>query len=171
MVSRKRNSQTIYEANRYYAQGDFKSSDWTLRFKNHDVTILLIVSPAKPFGSIKETLLNALKIRNIKEINGKSVPEDPSEIEFGVPIDRNNLHKGWQKMENADKRPSTGGTKSVLNTSPQGAGLRDSQAVAFRFRNATESDKEQDEEVAAMDLDDPGWDVKIPKYDDDEDED
>lgn len=49
----------------------------------------------------------------------------------------------------------------MFNATPQGAELRDSQALAFRFRNA---------ETGNMDIDDPGWDVLIPSYDDDEEE-
>ena len=152
-----------FETNPCYVQGD-----WTLRFKNHKVTVLLLVDPGKPFESIKETLLQALNVRNIKEINGQPVPEDPSEIEFGVPIDRNNLDKGWQTLDvphqaNGTQKRSAGGKKSVLNTSPQGAGLKDSQAVAFRFHKPSEVDGDEDEIIAAIDLDDPGWDVQIPK--------
>ncbi|KAL1958433.1 hypothetical protein VTO42DRAFT_4534 [Malbranchea cinnamomea] len=154
--------------------GDLNTLNWTLRFKNHKVTVLLLVSPVEPFSSIKKTLLEALKARNIKEINGLPVPEDASEIEFGTPIDRNNLEKGWQKLEvpelaDGDGKRPVGGRKSIFNASPQGAGLKDFQAVAFRFRQPIETNGTQDDDVT-MELDDPGWDVVIPKYEDSDDE-
>lgn len=136
-----------------------------MRFKCHNTTILLLVSPNDPFDSIRETLLNALKSRGIKEINSKPVPEDASGIEFGVPLDKNNLEKGWTRLEipeGDEKGRSSGkGKKSIFNAGPQGAELKDSQALAFRFREAGAGD---------MEVDDPGWDVLIPSYDDDDEE-
>jgi len=146
---------------------------WILRFKNNNVTILLLVSPTQSFASIKEALLNALNIRNIKEINDEPLPDDASEIEFGVPIDRNNLKKGWEKLkipaqDGTERKTATGRERKNPNVGPQGADLRDFQAVAFRFRkvgNAKENKTELD-----IDLDDPGWDVLIPTYEDEDSE-
>ncbi|GBF65245.1 hypothetical protein TMEN_7962 [Trichophyton mentagrophytes] len=146
---------------------------WTLRLKNHNVTVLLLVSPVDAFDTIKATLLKALQIRGIKEINGKPVPDDAADIELGVPLDRNNLEKGWQPLAIPDGKTDKGagkGKSSVFNSSPQGADLRDAQAIAFRFRKASERSAVKDGDLE-MDLDDPGWDVLIPSYDDeDEDE-
>ncbi|KAF3483862.1 uncharacterized protein GIQ15_03186 [Arthroderma uncinatum] len=145
---------------------------WTLRFKNHNVTVLLLISPVEPFDSIKTSLLEALNSRGIKEINGKVVPDDAADIEFGVPLDRNNLEKGWQPLairsEGAGKAAGKG-KSTVFNSSPQGADLRDSQAVAFRFRKPSERDASKDGDLD-MDLDEPGWDVLVPTYDDEDDE-
>ena len=150
------------------------AANWTLRFKNHKVTVMLLVSPVEPFASIKASLLKALQSRSITEINGQPVPEDASEIEFGKPIDKNNLEKGWQKLEvpeqeNGQGKKSAGGKKSVISASPQGAGLKDAQAVAFRFRKGGDGKDEQGGDVA-MDVDDPGWDVLIPAYEDSDEE-
>ncbi|OAL74296.1 hypothetical protein A7D00_2329 [Trichophyton violaceum] len=146
---------------------------WTLRLKNHNVTVLLLVSPVDAFDTIKSALLKALWIRGIKEINGKPVPDDVANIELGVPLDRNNLEKGWQPLTIPDGKTDKGagkGKSSVFNSSPQGADLRDAQAIAFRFRKASERSAVKDGDLE-MDLDDPGWDVLIPSYDDeDEDE-
>ncbi|EFE40956.1 conserved hypothetical protein [Trichophyton verrucosum HKI 0517] len=146
---------------------------WTLRFKNHNVTVLLLVSPVDAFDTIKAALLKALQTRGIKEINGKPVPDDAADIELGVPLDRNNLEKGWQPLAIPDGKADKGagkGKNSVFNSSPQGADLRDAQAIAFRFRKASERSAVKDGDLE-MDLDDPGWDVLIPSYDDeDEDE-
>ncbi|OJD12202.1 hypothetical protein AJ78_07161 [Emergomyces pasteurianus Ep9510] len=149
------------------------SLKWTLRFKNHNVTILLLVSPAQSFESIKEELLKALKVRNIAEINGQPVPEEPDEIEFGIPLDRNNLEKGWEMLRpateeagNEKKKQPLRGRKTVV-ISPEGAGLKDSQALAFRFRKPVEGENEDE---LGIGFDDPGWDVKIATYDAEDDE-
>ena len=135
---------------------------------------MLLVSPVEPFASIKESLVKALQARNITEINGQPVPEDASDIEFGIPIDKNNLEKGWQKLdapeqETGQAKRAAGGKKSVISASPQGAGLKDTQPVAFRFRKRGDGMDNQGEDVA-MDLDDPGWDVLIPAYEDSDEE-
>lgn len=116
-------------------------------------------------------LLKALKSRGITEINGDTVPESATGIELGVPIDRNDLERGWQKLEipsqetkDGDKKRVVGGKKSVLNMSLQGADIRPSQPLVFRFRE--EDDKEKDE--LEKQLDDPGWDVIIPTYEEDD---
>ncbi|KAG5289771.1 hypothetical protein I7I48_09200 [Histoplasma ohiense] len=149
------------------------SLKWTLRFKNHNVTILLLVSPTQSFDSIKEELLKALKIRGITELNGQTVPENPAEIEFGVPLDRNNMEKGWEKLKPTTGEAGNGmnkqplrGRKSII-TGPVGAGLKDSQALAFRFRKPGE---DEDEDDLGIGFDDPGWDVMIAKYDAEDDE-
>lgn len=146
---------------------------WTLLFKKHNVTILLLVSSVQTIASVKETLLHALKARKITEINGEPVPDSTSKIELGVPIDRSDLSEGWKKLEvpaqgtkDGDKKRVVGGKKSVLNLTVQGADIKDSQALAFRFRDAAEDDKEKDE--LEVQLDDPGWDVIVPEYDSDE---
>ncbi|ODH52434.1 hypothetical protein GX48_01497 [Paracoccidioides brasiliensis] len=142
------------------------SLKWTLRFKNHNITILLLVSPVQSFDSIKEELLRALKVRNITHINGQPVPQDPAEIEFGIPIDRNNLEKGWEIMkpparERSGEKQTLRGRKTII-ASPEGSGLKDSHAIAFRFHKPVEG---EDDDELGIGFDDPGWDVLISKYD------
>ncbi|PGH01079.1 hypothetical protein AJ80_09062 [Polytolypa hystricis UAMH7299] len=158
----------LLNSNRLQGETKPDPSSWTLRFKNFNVTVLLLVSPVQPFSEIKETLLKALKVRNIAEIDGEPVPDDPSEIEFGVPVDRNNLEKGWKKLELATHtgRKGAGGRRAVQISTPQGADLRDSQAVAFRFHKATPGEEDE----LDIDLDDPGWNVLIPTYEDEEED-
>lgn len=136
------------------------------------MTVLLLVSPVQTIASVKENLLHALNDRGIKEINGDPVPESVSKIELGVRVDSNDLEKGWKKLEvpaqaakDGDKKRVVGGRKSVLNLTLQGAGLKDSQTVAFRFRETADDDKKDELEVQ---LDDPGWDVIVPTLSDDE---
>ncbi|PGG95666.1 hypothetical protein GX51_08181 [Blastomyces parvus] len=149
------------------------SLKWTLKFKNHNVTILLLVSPTQSFDSIKEEILKALKVRNITEINGQPVPDDSAEIELGVPLDRNNLEKGWEKLRQTIEESGNGKQKKPLRgrntatTGPEEAGLKDSQAVAFRFRKPVEG---EDEDELGIGFDDPGWDVMVAKYDAEDDD-
>lgn len=135
---------------------------WTLRFKQHKTTILLLVQQSQSFDSIKRDLLNAIKATGIQDINGDALPLDPEGIEFGVPRDKNDPNKGWValKIPEFDDGDTKGkGVKkgSVLNESPLGAGLKDGAMLAFRFAKGAEEDE--------MDMDDE-WDVIIPSYDD-----
>jgi hypothetical protein len=72
-----------------------------------------------------------------------------------------------------------GGKNSVLNESPAGAGLGDGSMLAFRFRtkpkegalereNENENEDEDEDEDEMEIEDDPGWNVILPSYDDDE---
>lgn len=63
--------------------------------------------------------------------------------------------------DGASGKKRVGGKKSVLNASPQGAGLKDGAVLAFRF---LESGNEEDEGVSEEDA--GRWDVKIPSYED-----
>ncbi|EED16570.1 conserved hypothetical protein [Talaromyces stipitatus ATCC 10500] len=146
---------------------------WTLRFKKHKTTVMLMLPAQASIQSTKEKLHSALRSRGLSQINGDPIPDDASQIEFGTPIDRNDLEKGWVRIdpkvdENGDsetKKPSAGRPKKgALTDSLQAANIRDGQAIAFRFRKASEG-KDSDEDE---DLEDPGWDVSIPSLDDEE---
>ncbi len=67
-------------------------------------------------------------------------------------------------------RPQAGGKGSVLNETPKGAGLRDGQAVAFRFGSGEkEGGGGGDEEDDEMDSESEGeWDVVVPSFEYDE---
>lgn len=143
---------------------------WTLRFKKHKTTVLLMVPAHESIASTKEMLLHALKSRGITEINGDPVPDDPSEIEFGVPIDRNELEKGWTRLdvELANGEKTSGRVKNGTKASLQSADIRNGQPIAFRFRKA--SDENQDKDDLELELEDPGWDVVVPTLDNEEPE-
>lgn len=93
------------------------------------------------------------------------------EVELGIPLDKNNLKKGWVRLEVAEqdgtdakgKRKSVGGKKGAPNASPLGADLKDGYPLAFRFGKL---DPELDED--GMEVDDAGWDVEIASYEDEE---
>lgn len=132
--------------------------EWTLRFKQHKTTILLYVAPGQTFASIKQDLLDAMKARGIGDINGNAMPLDPEAIILGLPIDKNDIDKGWVPLkipEMEDKDVKGKGVKkgSVLNENPLGAGLKDGAMLAFKFREGDDT----------ADTDD-GWDVVMPTY-------
>jgi hypothetical protein len=139
--------------------------NWTLRFKLHKTTVLLFVLESQSFTTIKSNLLAALKSTGVKEINGKTLPDSGEDIVFGVPVDKNNIEKGWVDLvitepEDEERVVSLpkGVRKTVLNGSPLGAGLKDGAMLAFKFQNAGVADAEDD-----------GWDVVMPRFDDDDD--
>lgn len=114
--------------------------------------------------STKEKLLNALNARGLKEINGDKIPETHSDIELGLPIDRNQLSRGWIALDpvvvdDGDKPATKKGAKKDSPNNLQGANIRNGQAIAFRFKTSSDGDD---------DSGDAGWDVVIPSLDDEE---
>lgn len=131
------------------------SSTWTLRFKIHKTTVFLFVTPTQSFTSIKADLLEAIKATGLKEINNISVPADPEDIIFGVAQDRKDPSRGWTGLEIPELDDLTGAKKgvrkgSVLNQTPQGAGLINGQAMAFKFRTEKSDDMLDDEWVVIL---------------------
>ncbi|KAJ5552348.1 hypothetical protein N7494_001726 [Penicillium frequentans] len=133
----------------------------TLLFKKHKITILLSLQPHEPLTAVKEKLLQALKSREVREIKGEPIPEDPALIELGIPVDRSELEKGWTRLIKAEPTITEGVAKGTGNTGGTvlSAGLENGHVVAFRFRRADEVEK-----------DDGDWDVIIPSFDDEEEE-
>ena len=151
----------------------------TLLFKKHKQTVLLSVIPTAPFPEIKSLLLCALKCRAITLIADEEVPDDPENIEFGVLKNKKDPSEGWvpldiKEMEIIDGKggkKKLGGKKSVLNESPAGASLGDGSMLAFRFRSRQKSVEPGGVGDAGSELDlapDPGWDVILPSYDDED---
>jgi hypothetical protein len=135
-----------------------------LRFKNHKTTILLFVLESQSFTSIKSELLNALKATGVHEINGKSIPSSGEDVILGVPVDKHDVEKGWVDLiitepEDGERVVALpkGARKSVLNSSPLGAGLKDGSMLAFKFRK-----------TGANTTEDGDWDVLMPSFDDDD---
>ncbi|PYI01039.1 hypothetical protein BO78DRAFT_354447 [Aspergillus sclerotiicarbonarius CBS 121057] len=152
---------------------------WTLLFKKHKTTVLLMLPPSETIATTKESLLNALQSRGLQEINGDSVPEDPSEIEFGVPVDKNDLEKGWTRLEvevpgfDNDDAPKRGAAKKGTGAlTLQAAEIRNGQPIAFRFRQpkGDSEESEKGDDMIDLELDDPGWDVIVPSLDDEEED-
>ncbi|MCJ1476229.1 hypothetical protein MMC13_004895 [Lambiella insularis] len=142
---------------------------WTIRFKQHKTTVLLFVQQTESFTSIKFRVLEALKERGYTGLNGNTLPQNSEDIDLGVPIDKNDLSKGWVQldipaMEIEDGnggRKKIGGKDSVLNASPLGAGLRDGAILAFKWQpEGVKMDKDSS--------DGSNWDVIVPTYEDDQ---
>ena len=124
--------------------------------------MLLTCAGTQSFKSIREDLLEAIKATGLSDINGEPLPTNPEDIILGVPMDKNNLDKGWVNLEipefdeDDDKRKRGVKKGSVLNESPLGAGLKDGDMLAIRFKKAP---------ADAMDLDGE-WEVTLPNLDD-----
>lgn len=144
----------------YISQPSKTSSagDWTLRFRQHKTTILLLTPPTQPFTTIKKDLLAAIRATGISAIDGNSLPSDSEAIVFGVPHDKNDISKGWlplkiPEVEDGDTKGKGIKKGTVLNESPLGAGLQNGALLAFKF---------QDEDAEENDV----WDVIMPSYED-----
>ncbi|GAD93368.1 conserved hypothetical protein [Paecilomyces variotii No. 5] len=147
---------------------------WTLLFRKHKTTVLLMLPPNETLTSAKAELLKALNARGLKEMNGDTIPEDPTEIEFGVPVDKNELEKGWTRLDVEVPELAEGGAKKTKKNAGevtlQGADIKDGQSIAFRFRKRSEDGSGKDELDLDLELEDPGWDVIVPSLDDEEPE-
>ncbi|KAL4808937.1 hypothetical protein BDV18DRAFT_133537 [Aspergillus unguis] len=138
---------------------------WTLLLKKHKTTVLLLLPPSETIPNTKAVLHKALTARGLKEIGGDPIPEDPSEIEFGVAVDKNDLEKGWTSLEalhlNEDDALKRANTLSLM-----AAGLSSGQSIAFRFRKVGEARSDNPD----LDLEDPGWAVVLPSFEDEEEQ-
>ncbi|KAL4962304.1 uncharacterized protein BDV14DRAFT_178750 [Aspergillus stella-maris] len=134
---------------------------WTLLFKKHRTTVLLVLPPSETIANTKSALLKALQARGLRDINGDTVPGDSSELELGVAVDKNDLEKGWTSIEapqlEHEDAPKRG--KKAANISLKAADIVGGQSIAFRFRKPGSAD---------LDLENPGWDVVLPSLDDEE---
>lgn len=142
----------------------------TLLFKKNKTTILLSLQPHEQLLTVKEKLLRALKERDVREINGDPVPNDSTEIDFGMPIDRSDLDKGWTRLKTSTSSEGSGNKSSrALAGTILDAGLGEGNWVAFRFRKPEIAEETGEDEIArSLDLDDPSWDVVVPRFDDEE---
>ncbi|KAI9821093.1 MAG: hypothetical protein M1827_003827 [Pycnora praestabilis] len=143
---------------------------WTLRLKHQKTTIVIYVEPTTTFAAIKSHLLEILNETSPDgRFGGSELPEDFNLISFGLPIDNNDLSKGFTGLEIPElvvekkdgEKKVVGGKDSVLNTTPEGAGLNDGSILVFKFRH------EVTDEGDAMNLDEDRWDnvAQLPSYD------
>ncbi|CAG7945169.1 unnamed protein product [Penicillium salamii] len=153
------------------AQSKIDSRAATLLLKKHKTTVLLMIQPHETLDYLKEILLQALKSRALNEINGESVPDDSFDIELGVPVDRADLEKGWRSLETdlaelANEGAQTKNKGKAKKESPTilETGIQSGHTLAFRFRKNEGQSHDQIDLVT----EDPGWDVIIPSYDDEE---
>lgn len=131
-----------------------------------------MLPPTNTIATTKELLLGSLQSRGLQEINGDAIPNDASDIEFGVPVDKNDLEKGWTSLEPDVPQElltkSTGRKATAGQGTLQAAELKNGQSIAFRFRKRGGEDDKQGDTID--DLEDPGWDVILPKYEEEEEE-
>lgn len=143
----------------------------TLLFKCARHTVLLSVLPSTPFSDIKSLLLLALQTRKVEAIADEPVPPPDrwGQVEFGIPKDKKDLKKGFVSVEVAEGVKKKGsGNKAVANESPGSTGLVDGSILAFRFRSQNKVKSEEDHDEDSARIDDQGWNVEMPRYDDDE---
>ncbi|KAJ5156189.1 hypothetical protein N7492_008992 [Penicillium capsulatum] len=143
----------------------------TLLFKKHRTTVLLSLQPWQTIESAKETLLESLRARGYSEVGGASLPQAAPDIEFGVPVDRSDLEQGWRPLQVDPTADNDQSTEENSTESPtiEGVGLSNGHLVAFRFRQSsgTGTNGGAANDGTAKDL---GWDVEIPRYADEDEE-
>ncbi|KAJ6021842.1 hypothetical protein N7540_007346 [Penicillium herquei] len=115
---------------------------FTIMFRKHKITVLLDLKHHDTLSKAREKILLSLKSRLLTDINGDAIPEQPEDIELGVPVDRSNLSKGW-KLLVVSEEPGD----SIEEVRRQNGDL-----IAFRFRGGSNTN------------DDEGWDVLIPQF-------
>lgn len=72
-------------------------------------------------------------------------------------------------MEGKGGKKKLNGNESAPNENPVGAGLVDGSILAFRFKPGADVDMNEGEDGdEAQVYADPGWNVELPRYDDDE---
>lgn len=155
----------------------------TLLLKCHKSTTLLSVLPTKPFAEIKVLLLAALQSRGLTTLPNSisPLPENADDLEFGVLADKKDASKGWVLLEIKEQevtgskggKKRVGGKNSILNDNPVGAGLSDGSWIAYRLRVPSKEGQaeEQELEEGTPEIDiiaEVGWDVVIPSFDDEE---
>ncbi|RDW57566.1 uncharacterized protein DSM5745_11461 [Aspergillus mulundensis] len=141
---------------------------WTLLFKKHRTTVLLLLPPSQTIEATKTKLVEALRARGLKDINGDPIPEDPAEIEFGVAVDKNDLEKGWTSLEASDTEddaPKRGAGKKAAALTLKVAEFNSGQSIAFRFRRKSDIGSNNPSD---LELGDPGWDVVLPTFEDED---
>lgn len=133
--------------------------------------MLLLLPPSETLSGTKTALLKALQARGSNEIGGDPVPEESSKIELGVAVDKNDTEKGWTSLEgleiDEDTAPKRGAGKKSTSSSLKALGISGGQSIAFRFRKAGDAGPDN---ASDFDLEDPGWDVILPSFDDEEEQ-
>jgi hypothetical protein len=149
--------------------------------------LLAALQATHPTGIFKGTLRDGTPVEY-------PLPTTSEDIALAKPNDINDLHAGWETIgelneglffdEDLGSKSRSGKGKETaavaakhasarsVNDCPQGAGLRDGGAVAFRFRLADEKARRQRlmdgeldvDEIArdGMGIDDSEWDVIVP---------
>jgi hypothetical protein len=160
----------------------------TLLLRHHKSVTLISVSPNQSFDSIKQLLLSALQARGIPSLHNTSdptaptpLPSSPDYLDLGILIDKKDPSKGWKPITPGVNATSSGkkkaSNKSTDTNTPDGLGLVDGSWLAYRVsadKSGSSSKVDEDnDENNGMDVtlpDDPGWDVVIPSFEEEEEE-
>ncbi|KAI0853456.1 hypothetical protein F5Y00DRAFT_224714 [Daldinia vernicosa] len=128
---------------------DVNDIDLSLRFKHGIHTIFLFVDPSRPFGSIAEDLLEALRARypsglttSLSSPDKTELPNDHLQIKFASPKIPTDLSQGWNPLEVGEK------------DTPVSKGIKDNSILAFAF---CPEDADEDYE--------PDFTVDFPSFD------
>jgi hypothetical protein len=147
---------------------------WTLRFKHGKTTVLLYVDPLHTFSTIKSHLYTALQETGLQSPDTKQeipLPDSPSDIQLGVPVNPSEPHRGFQlgeweypaldedggevdgkgkgKMKGKGKKDNA--APGNVKDCPKGAGLKDGAVLAFRWRgDGTEWEDEEGDDGVEM---------------------
>lgn len=97
-------------------------------------------------------------------------------MEFGIPKNKKDLKKGFVSLEMAGQvlsdskggKNKVNGNRAMPSENPAGAGLVDGSILAFRFRLENDVDMMKEDDDEAQVPDDPGWNVELPRYDDED---
>lgn len=143
----------------------------TLLLKHGRSTTVLSALPDSPLSTLKQQLLQVLSSRNITHLPGTPtpLPTAPEDLELGILIDKHEPHKGWVSTESLSSlnisKSSKKKTKGVVETVGD-LELKDGGWIAYRIRGPPIGGDDEDEEIEAVE--DPGWNVEIPSFDDEE---
>lgn len=162
-----------------YASSIPNPTNWTFLLKHQRFTIVLHHPSTDTLFALREKLLKALRLASSASpldapLDPTSLPIDPRDVLFGVPIDNEDLSLGFMDLEisatglgsalsknsRAERRRTNDPRVSdiselesepdlehieALNETPRMAGLRDNQVLAFSFRAKTgEEDVDMD---------------------------
>jgi hypothetical protein len=159
----------------------------TLLLRHHKSATFLSIAPTQSFDSIKELLLAVLQARNISSLRNASdltspipLPSSPDDLELGVLVDKKDASKGWTLIKPESASSNAAGKKKASSKSadtdtPAALGLSDGGWLAYRVaqhgaraRREPSIDANGDVVVDVDLTEDPGWDVVLPTFDDDE---
>lgn len=153
---------------------------WTLRLKSRKTTVLLHVDPLHTFSTIKSHLYDALKETDLKDPETNEsipLPDSPSDIQLGRPVDINDASQGFQLGEwelPAEEDEDDGGkgkgkakaggpsknTATAGGDCPKGASLKDGAVLAFRWAGDGIWDGGEDADMES----DNSWGVKLASF-------
>lgn len=152
---------------------------WTLRLKSRKTTVLLHVDPLHTFSTIKSQLYDALNETGLKDPETREIiplPDSPSDIQLGRPVDINDASQGFQlgewelpAVEEEDDggkgkgkakagKPAKSATQAGADC-PKGANLKDGAVLAFRWAGDGIWDGGDD-----ADMEDNSWGVTLASF-------